>query len=299
MNIIDSHFHIYKSDQAGILAQGGGSFCGFSGTLEEAKSFLDRGRVKKLLALAVIPIVPMREAAMKKRPEDLSAAKREEFTKELDLKLQKRLSDYNDYLCRSARDDGRMEPVIAADGSLNTDFMIQEILTKIQNFGIKIIKIHPAVNGITPEHPGYEPVFELAQDKGITIISHGGLSGDDPEGKYCSPKNFENILRMFPKLKIIVAHLAYPHTDDLLQLAKKFDNLYTDISFVMRNSPLTDDEFVEIISKFGIERVLFGSDFPWSDPEADADRLLKLKLNEKEIDLIARQNAIKIFNLDE
>ncbi len=73
----------------------------------------------------------MREAAMKKRPEDLSAAKREEFAIELDFKLQKRLSEYNDYLCRSARDDGRIEPGIAVDGSLNTDFMIQEIMAKI------------------------------------------------------------------------------------------------------------------------------------------------------------------------
>jgi predicted TIM-barrel fold metal-dependent hydrolase len=299
MNIIDSHFHIYKTEQAGLLAQGGGRSCGFSGTLEEAKSFLDRGRIKKLLALAVIPISPMRDAAMKKQPEDLSPAKREEFAIEVDLKLQKRLSDYNDYLCRSARDDGRMEPVIAADGSLNTDFMIQEILTKIQNYRIKIIKIHPAVNGMSPEHKGYEPIFELAQDKGITVISHGGLSGEDPEGKYCSPKNFENILRMFPKLRIIIAHLAYPHIDDLLKLAEKFDNLYTDVSFVMRNSPLSDDEFIEIISKFGTERILFGSDFPWSDPEADVERLFRLKLNEKELDLIARQNAVKIFNLGE
>ena len=297
MNIIDSHFHIYKSEQAGLLAQGGGSFCGFGGTLEEAKSFLDRGRVNKLLALAVIPVSPMREAAMKKRPGDLSAAKREEFAVELEIKLQKRLSEYNDYLCRSAREDGRMEPVIAADGTLNSDFMIQEILTQIQNYGINILKIHPAVNGITPDHKGYEPIFELAQDKGLAVISHGGLSGEDPEGKYCAPKNFENVLRMFPKLKLIIAHLAYPHTDGLLKLAEKFDNVYTDISFVMKNSPLGDDEFIEIISRFGKERVLFGSDFPWSDPEADVERLFKLKLNEKELELIARQNAINIFNL--
>jgi len=297
MNIIDSHFHIYKSEQAGLLAQGGGSFCGFKGTLEEAKTFLDRGHIKKLLALAVIPISPMREAAMKKRPEGLNAAKREEFALELESKLEKRLSDYNDYLCRSAREDGRLEPVIAADGSLKADFMIQEIMTKVESYGIKILKIHPAVNGITPDHKGYEPVFELAQDQGITVISHGGLSGEDPEGKYCAPENFENVLQRFPRVKLIVAHLAYPHTDGLLKLAGKFENLYTDISFVMRNSSLSDEALVEIISSFGKERVLFGSDFPWSNPEEDAERLLKFKLSENELDLLVHQNAIKIFNL--
>jgi hypothetical protein len=102
---------------------------------------------------------------------------------------------------------------------------------------------------------------------------------------------------MFPKLKLIIAHLAYPHIDGLLKLAEKFDNLYTDISFVMKNSPLRDDEFIEIISRFGKERVLFGSDFPWSDPEKEADRLLKLKLSENELELIVCQNAVKIFNL--
>ncbi len=151
---------------------------------------------------------------------------------------------------------------------------------------------------MTPEHEGFKPIFELAQERGIPIISHGGLSGDDPEGKYCSPKNFENILRMFPKLKLIIAHLAYPQTGELVNLAEKFDNLYTDISFVLRNSSLSDNELSEIMSKFGTERVLFGSDFPWSDPEVDVDRLLKLRLSEKELDSIANQNAVKIFDLD-
>ena len=104
---------------------------------------------------------------------------------------------------------------------------------------------------------------------------------------------------MFPKLKIVIAHLAYPHTEELLKLAEKFDQLFTDISFVMKNSPLGDDEFIDIISRLGKERVLFGSDFPWSNPEEDVDRLSKLKLKENDLDLIVRQNAINIFNLPE
>ncbi len=45
MQIIDSHFHLYKSQQTGIMAQGGKSLIGLSGTFEEAVSILDRGKI--------------------------------------------------------------------------------------------------------------------------------------------------------------------------------------------------------------------------------------------------------------
>ena len=97
--IIDSHFHIYKNEQAGLLAQGGQSHMGFSGTLEEASKILSGGRISKIIALAVIPIEPMRQAAIKKWPNDISPSDRDELSMELESTLRDRLSRYNDWLC--------------------------------------------------------------------------------------------------------------------------------------------------------------------------------------------------------
>ena len=297
MQIIDSHFHLYKSEQAGLMAQGGESLIGFCGTFEEAVPILDHGRISKIIALAVIPISPMRQAAMKKWPRDITPSKRHDLSKELDEKMLKRLTGFNDWLCRVAREDGRIEPVIAADATISKEKMAAEILSKLESYRIKALKIHPAVNSLSPAYQGYQHIFELAQEKNLIVISHGGISGNDTEGKYCSPINFRKVLDRFPKLKLVVAHLAFPHVKSLLELASQYPNLYTDLSFVLRNSPLTDEVFCEVIRSFGPDRVFFGSDFPWSDPEKDIDRLLKLNLSDNELEMVAWQNAASILAL--
>ncbi|MCP4750438.1 MAG: hypothetical protein GY866_06070, partial [Proteobacteria bacterium] len=123
MKIIDSHFHLYKSEQAGIMAQGGERLIGFSGTVEEAVPILDRGRIRKIMALAVIPIASMRQAAVNKWSPDTTPRETSELSRELEEKLLSRLTSYNDWLCRTARGDGRIEPVIAADATVDTDAM--------------------------------------------------------------------------------------------------------------------------------------------------------------------------------
>lgn len=297
MQIIDSHFHIYKSDQAGLNAQGGQSLTGYNGTHEETLSILNRGQIFKIIALAVVPIASMRQAAIQKQPANLNATQQKEFNADVEMKMQTRLSNYNDWLCRMAKEDGRMEPAIAADATVDSRFMADEIQSKIDACHIKILKIHPAVNNLTPDHEGYLKVYDIADKNDLVVISHGGISGDDLEGKYCSPDRFKRILDNFPNLKLVIAHLAYPHIKELLELASLYNNFYTDISFVLRNSPISDDEFRTIIRQFGPEKVLFGSDFPWSDPEKDAERLLKLKLSKHELEMVAHQNALNLFQL--
>jgi len=279
------------------MAQGGESMIGFQGIFEEAASFLDQGRVERMMALAVIPISPMRRTAMERWPENLTSSRRKDLYQELEVKLQERLSGYNEWLCREAREDGRMEPVIAADATLDRDYMLAEIESKVEHYRIKALKIHPAANELSPAHEGYQAIFELAMHKDLIVITHGGLAGNDLEGKYCSPVDFRRVLELFPRLKLVVAHLAYPHTEGMVELACQFPNLYTDISFVLDNTPLTDDDFCKIIRRFDPGRVLFGSDFPWSDPGMAVDRMLRLKLDQDELEMLAWKNASGIFGL--
>lgn len=293
--IIDSHFHIYKNEQAGILAQGGQSHMGFSGILEEAKTILDGGRIDKMIALAVIPIEPMRQAAIGKWPADISPSERDELGRELEIKLMDRLSRYNDWLCSAAREDSRIEPAIAADPTIGESEMAAEILDKLERYQIRAVKIHPEVNGVFPTHQGYQPVFELAQQKDLVVISHGGLSAS--EKNYCAPENFIEVLENFPKLKLVVAHLAFPQVQVLIEMASRYPNLYTDMSFILSNSLLTEEELCKAIRDYGTERMLFGSDAPWADPEKDADQLTKLKLSDSELEMVTWKNATSLFGL--
>jgi len=297
LKVIDSHFHIYKNEQTGILAQGGVPMAGFTGALGEAIPIVDRSPLDRIVAVAVIPIASMRKAAMAKWPADLKASEKTENKLLLEEKLQSRLSGFNEWLLSVGREHEYITPVIAADPTVDETFMTEHILSAMKSDAITALKIHPAANSTCPSDKGYYPVYELAQENDLTVISHGGLSGDDLEGKFCTPEHFQAVCRDFPRLKIVVAHLCYPHSNRLMDLFESCPNLFTDLSFVLGNAPYDDGTLVKMINRFGPDRVLYGSDYPWSDPEKDILRFMRLKLTDSEQERIVYRNAVELFGV--
>ena len=53
----------------------------------------------------------------------------------------------------------------------------------------------------------------------------------------------------------------------------------------------------DAIRGFGVERVLFGSDFPFSDPERSLDFLTEAGLSSSELEMVVSGNAENIFHL--
>lgn len=297
MKIIDAHFHLYKNAKTGILAQGGASLSGFTGAFEEAMPLIERAAVEKIVALAVIPIQPMRDSAISKWPLDLTPTEKADRKAALEEKLRSRLTDFNQWLLSMATTDQRIIPAIAVDPTLDSSFMKEYILSAIERNQVRILKIHPAVNRTSPTDKGYYPIYDLAQEKALPVICHGGFSGEDIEGKWCMPGHFKKVSQDFPTLKMVAAHLCYPHTEDLAPVMKACGNLYTDLSFVIGNGLYDDAALVYQIRSLGEDRVLYGSDYPWADPVKGAERLMGIGLTDGELERIAWKNASDLFGV--
>lgn len=297
MKLIDSHVHIYRNAQTGMLAQGGKAMAGFTGALDEMMPMVEQGGADRIIAVIVMPIMPMRQAAMAKWPRDITPTRREEKRAALEEKLRSRLTGFNQWLLDAARGDDRITPVIAADPSMDASFMADHISSAIERDGLRAVKIHPAVNNVHPTDKGYYPIFELAQARGLTVVSHGGLSGEDLAGNYCTPDHFKTICTDFPNLKLVVAHLCHPHVEGLVPVVHACPNLYTDLSFVINPAHRSFDDaaLVHTIRRFGSDRVLYGTDYPWADPIKSAERFRGLPLADDERDRIGWQNSCGLF----
>jgi predicted TIM-barrel fold metal-dependent hydrolase len=81
-------------------------------------------------------------------------------------------------------------------------------------------------------------VYERAQALRMPILFHtgyvGGRAGSElyarSHSEYMRPWHLEHVLRRFPDLRIIGAHLGKPHVHEALGLMEKFPNAYCDIS---------------------------------------------------------------------
>ncbi len=131
-------------------------------------------------------------------------------------------------------------------------------------------------------------------------------------GPVSGPHNYSRVLREFPELTLIIAHLGRIYFRETLALAKRYPNAYFDTSSAVPGDengeklaqaetflgPLqSNDEVVEFINNVGVDRVLFGSDYPWFHPGYDLKRFLKLGFTDEEEQSILGGNARRILAL--
>ncbi|MBW2092698.1 MAG: amidohydrolase, partial [Deltaproteobacteria bacterium] len=205
----------------------------------------------------------------------------------------------NDWTCQLAKEHPQLVPFPSVDPLMKPEDMVREIEDKFENFGAKGLKLHPAEGCFFPDDPALTPVYETAVRLGLPIIAHGGVFTTDKE--YTRPINFTRVLENYPDLTFVIAHLGHGYWNESLEMSKKYPNLFFDTSAAIHGAeghkPLSDDEAVELIRKIGVDRVMFGSDFPWYHPGQDLKRFLGLKFNEEEKKALLSENARRILKL--
>jgi len=285
----DAHTHVFASEDEGLLAQGGARRAGFAGVLDELRGVLDGGRIGGALLASALPVELWRRLLGPRWPAE-----------EVEERLQHRAFRQNLVLCDGATTDPRLHVAAGASATLPADATIAHLRELVGRFGVRALKIHPALDFVSPAHPGYRPIYELALALDLVVLSHGGSSEGSPYEdavQYCAPEQFEPVLRDFPGLRLVVAHLAHPFEDGLLELGRSFPNLRTDLSFVLGAGLLEPGGLARTVEAFGVERVLFGSDFPYFDPTASLDALGSCGLDDDAVEAIAWGNAAELLSL--
>ena len=78
------------------------------------------------------------------------------------------------------------------------------------------------------------PFYEKACELDIALTVHTGMSYVVPQpSSHTHPDTLDKVLLDFPELKIIAYHMAWPHTEELIGLAGKHQNLFLSMSGVI------------------------------------------------------------------
>lgn len=281
----DAHVHLFASTEEGLLAQGGEAAVGYAGTFDELTAILDSGFVTRAAVYSTLPVEIWRRVFG-----------RDWLPEEVEDRLMAMAVSQNRWLYETAQSDRRLVAVIGAEGALPKDAQLAHLEGMVG--GSAGLKIHPALNYMFPDDPRYEPVYEFAQDAGLPVVAHGGGAAPDlypSDTDYCSAERFSPVLAKYPGLTLIIAHFAYPGVDELIELAAAHPNLHTDLSYVLGAELLVGDPLAAAIRAFGVDRVLFGSDFPYHDPISSIDKLNACRLSDSERDQVTTGNAVRLF----
>lgn len=298
--IVDVHVHTYPSAQIGDQALMGAGTSGCSGTIGEILGRMDDLGIARSVMVNMTPMADMRGALLAKLPADLTADRWAAAEDEVRANLVARQNRRNAWSCGVVREYPQLVAFIGLDPCMTGEEMRAEIDAWLGSDLAKGIKIHPAGNRHYPNDHRLWPAYELAQELDVPILFHAGrLFGD--EAPFSHPRYFGEIAESFPRLRMILGHLCFDFFDDALALAERFPNITFDCSAaVSEQRPreiIPSDRLVQLMRGIGVQRVLFGSDFPWYDPGRDIERVLSLPLADDEKRLILGENAIRVCKL--
>lgn len=167
---------------------------------------------------------------------------------------------------------------------------IETELDRIKDLGLRGIKLHPDFQGFNIDDPMMDIIYAKAEGN-LPILFHVG----DLNSDFSSPKRLANVVERYPNLTVIAAHLGgYSVWDDGLKyLSGK--NIYVDTSSSLWC--MEPEVALKIIHTFGVDHVLFGTDYPLVRHSKELKSFNKLALTDDEKKLILFENAKKLLKL--
>ncbi len=159
--------------------------------------------------------------------------------------------------------------------------------------GIPGIKLHPDYQLFFVDDARVIPMYRALADAGLFLLFHAGVDIGLPPPVHCTPDRLARVLDAIPDLTVIAAHMGgYKCWDDVERYLAGRD-LFFDTCYTFAD--LGADRMTALIKAHGPERVLFGTDSPWTDQAAELANIRSLELDPTEIDAILGGNAQRLL----
>jgi predicted TIM-barrel fold metal-dependent hydrolase len=184
----------------------------------------------------------------------------------------------------------------------NKDFAGQ--VKKINDFGFKGIKLHPAMQHFKVDSPELFNVYAKAEELGLFISFHTGVHNGRLQNERLIL--FDEIAYHFPKLKFSLEHIGgYSFFNEALAvITNNPGRVYAGLTSVFDSEInrlwyLDDKKINDLIHLAGDDMCIFGLDFPWNSTEKIKEAIAhiqQMNLSEAAKEKILGGNLKNILN---
>ncbi len=128
------------------------------------------------------------------------------------------------------------------------------------------VTLSPANQDFHPTDSRAMAVYEMAEELGMPVLIHpSGPFSEQSKLEYSRPYLLDEVARTFPKLRIVIAQLGHPFIEETITLLGKHQHVYADVSGMLSRPWQAYNALVAVHQYQVIDKLLFGSDFPYTN----------------------------------
>lgn len=200
----------------------------------------------------------------------------------------------NDFIAARASDARALGFETVGFAAMHQEFdAVEEELDRCVGMGLKGIKIHPDIQGFDLLDKRMYRICEAAEGR---LIINFHMGDDREEYRFSEPKKLAKLLKDFPKLQVIASHLGgYQAWDEARECLYGKENVWYDNSSALW--AMSPERAKELTLACGVDRVMFGTDFPVMKIKDYLELFNKEELDEPVRRAVLYENAKRLFRL--
>jgi len=144
----------------------------------------------------------------------------------------------------------------------------------IEKMNLKGIVLYCSEYAFHPAHSKAMQFYETAQEMKVPVFFHNEYSNKSSVLNFTQPFLLDEIACSFPDLKMIIGNMGMPFVEQTLALLHKHDNIYADLTLTPQRVWQVYNIVVSAYEAEVMEKLLFGSGFPYSKPGECIETLL-------------------------
>lgn len=156
----------------------------------------------------------------------------------------------------------------------------------------------PWAYDLPPDHARWFPLYSYAEAEELVVTIQVGHTAPLFRSRLGWPMFVDDVALAFPSLRIVLGHLGWPWTQEVIALASKHTSVFIDTS-AHSPSRLPAEIVAFMDSHQGREKVMFGSDYPALELQRAIVSARRLKLSDEAVANYLGRTATSVFRIED
>ena len=154
---------------------------------------------------------------------------------------------------------------------------VEQLDDAIQRLKLRGLKMGPIYQNVAPTDSRFRRIMKRCEELRVPVLIHQGTTFcANVSLEISQPILLQPLALEFPRLRMVIAHMGHPWIDETMVLIRKNRNFFADIS-ALYYRPWQFYNALISAKEYGVlDRLLFGSDYPFTTPQSSMDALRKV-----------------------